>query len=84
MIINMRTTLILQDDVVREVKKKAAERNLTLSEFVNDALRATLAQTPGPAQPFTPITFGKPGRRVHHEPADFQAALDAEDRDRLR
>lgn len=83
MIIYMRTTLILQDDLLREAKKRAAERNLTVSDFVNEALRAALMPAPKQAPPYTPITFGA-GGQSRHEPADFFALLEHEDQERLR
>ncbi len=84
MIIYMRTTLVLQDDLFREAKKRAAERDLTLSDFVNEALRAALAYSPREAPPYAPITFGDPRKKVRHEPADFHAMVEEEDRNRLR
>ena len=79
----MRITLVLQDDLLREAQKRAAERDLTVSDFVNEALRAALVRTPEEAPPYTPTTFGHPGAQARHEPADFHALLEEEDRDRL-
>jgi hypothetical protein len=84
MIIHMRTTLVLQDYLVREAKKRAAERNLTVSDVVNEALRAALMDPPEKAQPYVAITFGQPDGKARHEPADFYASLEEEDRERLR
>jgi hypothetical protein len=80
----MRTTLILQDDLLREAKKRAAERNLTVSDFVNEALRAALMPAVKQAPPYTPITFGEPGANLRHEPSDFFHAFEQEDQGRLR
>ena len=38
----MRTTLTLDDDVLREVKKYAESRSLTLGEAVSDLVRRAL------------------------------------------
>lgn len=64
MLIWMRTTLILDDQLVRAAKRRAAEGDLTLSEVVNQALRASLL-TPRPpaAAPFRMPTFRGRGRR---------------------
>ena len=42
-----RTTLALDDDLLRRLKADAAERGVTLAALVNEVLRqATLARTP--------------------------------------
>ena len=84
MIIHMRTTLIIDDDLVRRAKLRAAEWNRTLSDVVNDALRSSLSQPAAPPAPFSLITYGTPNQRISHEPADFAAAFEAEDRESLR
>lgn len=84
MIIDMRTTVILEDAVLREAKRRAAERHVTLSEIVNEALREAFRRRPAPVTRFSLITYGRSGRRVQHEPSDFAAALEDEDRARLR
>ncbi|MBI4730468.1 MAG: DUF2191 domain-containing protein [Acidobacteria bacterium] len=43
----MKTTLNLGEDLMRAAKKTAAERGVTLTSLVEDALRAAL--TPAPA-----------------------------------
>jgi hypothetical protein len=44
MLICMRTTLILPDDLYREVKQHAAATDRTMTAFVEEALRAALAR----------------------------------------
>jgi hypothetical protein len=56
----MRTTLTIQDELLRRAKEASVERNCTLGEVVEDALRASLAVRPksgrsGSARPL--ITF---------------------------
>jgi hypothetical protein len=80
----MRTTLILDDVLVRRAKRQAVERDLTLSEIVNEALREALREAPIVAAPFSMVTFGRPEARVRHEPADFAAAIEDQGRDGLR
>lgn len=43
MLEHMRTTLNIQDDLMRRVKKRAAETGTTITEVVEDALRAAVA-----------------------------------------
>lgn len=72
----MRTTLDLDDHLLREAKKLAAERGQTLTSFVEDALRDAVQGT-GDAEPFrlrwkTVRGTGRP--RV--DPADRDALYD--------
>jgi len=84
MITCMRTTLILDEALVRRAKRRAVERDQTLSDVVNAALREALREPHVAAVPFSMVTFGRPERRVSHEPADFAAAAEDQDREGLR
>ena len=83
MIICMRTTLVLDDALLRQAKRRAAERDLTLSDVVNEALREALRHSAPTAPPFSLITYGRADRHVSHEPADFSDEQEDEDRDGL-
>ena len=83
MLTHMRTTLIIDDDVLRQAKQRAAERRLTVSEVVNEALRESLRRPARPAAPFTMVTYGSQDRRVTHEPKDFATFVEEEERARL-
>lgn len=83
MIICMRTTLVLDDSLFKQAKRRAVERNVTVSDVVNEALRESFGRRAPAAPPFSMITYGRGGRE-HHEPSDFAAALEDEDRSRLR
>jgi hypothetical protein len=49
----MRTTLTLEPDVAQKLKRRMAERKLTLKDAVNQALRAGLAvEERKPKKPF--------------------------------
>ena len=48
----MKTTLNLNDQVLRQAKQRAARDGIALSRFVEDALRARLAETGGRRRPF--------------------------------
>jgi hypothetical protein len=84
MLIYMRTTLVIDDELLRQAKHRAAEWNLTVSDIVNNALRESLGRPARAAPPFSLITYGRSSKHVHHEPSEFDAALEREDRDRLR
>lgn len=83
MIICMRTTLVLDDALLRQARKRAAERGMTVSDIVNEALRGAFREPPPTPTPFTMITFGKESRRVNHTPADFADELEQEEIARL-
>lgn len=78
----MRTTLVIDDVLLRQAKRRAAERDLSVSDVVNEALREAFRETPVAAPPFSFVTYGGVGR-VRNEPADFAAVLEDEDRQRL-
>ena len=80
MLIRMRTTLVLDDTLLRQAKQRAAERHLTVSDVVNEALRQALSRPEAAAPLFSMVTYGGGGSTVHHEPSDFKALLDEEDR----
>lgn len=80
----MRTTLVIDDALLRQAKRRAAERDVTVSDLVSEALRESLARATPAAPPFAMVTYGRGNARVHHEPADLKAALEAEDRMRVR
>jgi hypothetical protein len=76
----MRTTIVIEDQLFKLAKRRAAERDVTLGDVVNEALREVLSRpAPTRRQRFQMITFGAEQAPVHHEPADFAAALAAED-----
>jgi hypothetical protein len=76
----MRTTLVLDDELLRQAKKRAAALNLTVSDVVNRALRDSLMEEAKVAAPFSMVTFGRARDLVHHEPAEFSPASDDEHR----
>jgi antitoxin component of RelBE/YafQ-DinJ toxin-antitoxin module len=84
MLRRMRITLSIDDELLKQAKLRAAEWNQTVSDVVNNALRECLTRSAPAAAPFSLITYGRAAKRVHHEPADFDATLEQEDRDRLR
>jgi hypothetical protein len=77
MLIHMRTTLVLDDELMKKVKRRAIELHTTVSELVNQALRDSLARAKHPAPAFEMVTYGG-AVPMAHEPADFFAALEDE------
>ena len=59
MVIHMKTTLSIDDQVMRQVKAEAARRGTTMSEFVEAALRRMLEPEPyEPELPTLPTFHG--------------------------
>jgi antitoxin component of RelBE/YafQ-DinJ toxin-antitoxin module len=58
----MRTTLRIDDDLLRELKTRAANEGLSLSDLVNLVLRQSVAEPPRPRSPFKQKTrdLGRP------------------------
>jgi hypothetical protein len=83
MITCMRTTLVIDDALLRQAKRRAAERDLSVSDVVNEALRESFRATSPAPPPFTFVTYGGTGSRVRHEPSDFAVELENEDQQRL-
>lgn len=84
MIICMRTTLVLDDQLMVQAKKRAADRRTTVSEIVNEALRDSFTRAEAPRRPFRLITYGDPNKPRHLTPADIKAILEEQDLHGLR
>jgi hypothetical protein len=84
MIISMRSTVIIDDDLFRRAKRRAADMKMTLSDVINQALRDALSRPIASAPPFEMPSYGDPAWRVHREPAAFAADEDDEAHSRLR
>jgi len=74
----MRTTIRLDDQLLREAKKLAAERGTTLRAILEDALRETLARRKPPQRrrKFRLTTFGHGGLQPHVDLDDTASLLD--------
>ena len=81
--LNMRTTLRIDDDLFRELKKRATSEGLTLSELVNLALRQSLSTEKRPRRVFRQKTrdLGRPSFDITKANA---VAAELEDQDILR
>jgi hypothetical protein len=60
----MRTTLALDDRLLRSAKKRAAEEGITLTRVIEDALRRHLAAPERPRKPFRLRLLTKRGRAL--------------------
>lgn len=61
----MRTTLRIDDDLLRELKQRAADAKVSLAQLVNDVLRRGLAAPdPEPVERFEQPTFAMGPARV--------------------
>lgn len=78
----MRTTVRLNDDVLIQAKKLAAETGSTLTAIIEDALRRTLAARREKARTKAPkfTTFGGRGLRPGVDLDDSAALLDLMER----
>jgi antitoxin component of RelBE/YafQ-DinJ toxin-antitoxin module len=81
--LKMRTTLRIDDDLFRELKKRASSEGLTLSELVNLALRQSLSTENRPRRVFRQKTrnLGRPSFDITKANA---VAAELEDQDILR
>ena len=68
-----RTTLMIDDGLFRQIKKKAAAEGRTLQATANDLLRRALAQSPG-----QPYRLNLKGWQANEQPG-----VDVLDRDKL-
>ncbi len=71
----MRTTLVLDDALVREARRRAAERQSTLSDFVNDALRHLMSQRAGARRQIKLPTAGDARRKRRISPREIAEVL---------
>jgi hypothetical protein len=79
----MRTTLTIDDELMRELRQKANETDLPVKEIVNKALRAGLKEIdkPKPSKPYKCKTFslGYPPRADLDHALDLAEHLEAEE-----
>lgn len=75
MLIRMRTTLILDDNLFQAAKRRAAERKSTLSDVVNDALRQLISRPAATKRRIKLPTFGDPRKKRRITPQQIAEAL---------
>jgi hypothetical protein len=79
MLTRMRTTVVIEDGLLHEAKLKAASRGITLSQLLNEALRAALTERAEAPPRYEVIGYGAGLPLVHHEPSDFKKILEDDD-----
>jgi hypothetical protein len=73
----MRTTVYLPDDLLKEIKKLAAESHTTVTAIIEDALRERLGRRQRPTVPPVHLTtFGGGGLQPGADLDDTAALLD--------
>lgn len=77
----MRTTVNIEDSLLRRAKQQAAASDHTLSEVVEEALRVSFASRPasGDRRPVSLVTWGEGGLRHGLDLSDNAAVRDAMD-----
>lgn len=79
----MRTTVRLDDALVKEAKVHAAEKGITFTQLLDESLRARLSSRPQRlrVEPFRLTTYGKGGVRPGVDLDDNRATRDLMDED---
>ncbi len=80
----MRTTIRLDDSLLREAKARAASGGRSLNDFIEEAVRlAVLASAPSDAAPIIPVFTGGRGVRPGVNLDSHADLLDVMDDDRV-
>ena len=79
----MRTTIRLEDDLLKEAKVRAAELGITLTKLIDESLRERLSARPqmNKPRPFRPGSYGRGGLRPGVNLDDNRAVRDLMDED---
>jgi hypothetical protein len=79
----MRTTVRLDDDLLKEAKVRAAQQGITLTQLIDESLRERLAARPRrmSAEPFRLGTYGEGGARPGVNLEDNRATRDLMDQE---
>lgn len=78
----MRTTVSIDDEVLRVAKRRAADEDRTLGELVTEALRERLARRPAtPRKRYAVVTAGEGGPRPGVDITSNAAVRDLMDAD---
>ena len=84
MVFHMKTTLVIPDPVFRDLKKRAVERNTTLSELATEYLRQGLQERPKRKRlPRLPSFSAGAAKIDISNREEIYRALDAERHERL-
>ena len=77
----MRTTITLDDRLIAQLKRRAAEQGTSVSKLVEQAVRLFVRspRTPTAPQAFALVTFGRGGRFSRYNIDKTSALLEADD-----
>ena len=81
----MRTTISLDERLIAQLKRRAAEQGTSVSKLVEQAVRLFVRapRSPTPPQAFELVTFGRGGRFSRHNIDKTSALFEADDLERL-
>jgi hypothetical protein len=81
----MRTTINLDERLIAQLKRRAAEQGTSVSRLVEQAVRLFVRTPRAPATPqaFELVTFGKGGRFSRHNTDKTSALIEADDIERF-
>lgn len=81
----MRTTITLDERLLAQLKRRAAEQGTSVSKLVEQAVRLLVRapRTPTDPQTFELVTFGKGGRFSRHNLDKTSRLLEADDVERF-
>jgi hypothetical protein len=78
----MRTTVSIDDKLLRAAKRRARQRGLTLGQLVEEGLRRVLARPPRSSTPHEiPVIRGGTGLRPGVDASSTRGLLEAAERD---
>lgn len=82
----MRTTISLDERLIAQLKRRAAEQGTSVSKLVEQAVRLFVRtpRTPSAPPAFELVTFGKGGRFSRHNIDKTSALIEADDVERFR
>jgi len=79
----MRTTITIDDDLLEDLKRRAAERGTTVSRLIEDSVRLAAATPPAAApEEFELVTYGQGGRFTTLDVNRTSVLLEPEDVER--
>lgn len=81
----MRTTITLDERLMAQLKRRAAEQGTSVSKLVEQAVRLFVRTPRAPAESpaFELVTFGKGGRFTRHNIDKTSALIEADDIERF-
>lgn len=81
----MRTTITIDDAVLDDLKRRAAERGTTVSRVIEDSVRLAFtrpSEPPGAPEEFELVTYGRGGRFTDLDVDRTAALLERDDLER--